>query len=394
MKFWKQMLCTLVVLVVLCGGRNVVFAAESPVEVEQVTDEELDTTMAYGTRVLVAEGTRYYASADGFGSGPYGTIGNRYTQLGTDIYVGGFALLDADGSLEDYRGYNPQDVPVADFWQVDVVEKPWDRIWAELFLDPEHESPIGWVPARSIIVLNGVLGDGGSNIQFRNGVTVVPKKDNGLPSLDDVDPSDLEPEIIDTVLPDPGNMIEDRVIQGQDTSDDSEGDAFISTREIAYAIEDYAENGEKVALLMDASASVSEQMADIADYGEYIDKVNKAEIIIAFARRFKAIKAEEYLDVYVDGSATNIYAAINSLEDASSYDRIIVVTDTEHNVWRATMEVQSGFAGKIVVVCTDGLNNIQRSTIHDIEKAFDTMVYLCRLDNELDRIQTLEALQH
>ena len=96
----------------------------------------------------------------------------------------------------------------------------------------------------------------------------------------------------------------------------------------------------------------------------------------------------------MDDSATNIYAAINSLEDASSYDRIIVVTDTEHNVWRAIMEVQSGFAGKIVVVCTDGLNNIQRSTIHDIEKAFDTMVYLCRLDNELDRIQTLEALQH
>lgn len=394
MKLWKQMLCALMVLVGLCCGRSVALAAEPPVEVEQVTDADLDTTMAYGTRVVVAEGTRYYASADGFGSGPYGTIGNRYTPLGADIYVGGFALLNADGNLETYRGYNPGNVPIADYWQVDITEKPWERIWAELFLDPKHEYPIGWVPARSIIVLNGILGDEKSNAQFQNGVVVVPKKDSDMPELEDVDPDNLEPEVIDAVLPDPGNMIEDRVIQGQDTPDGSEEDAFISTREIAYAIEDYAENGEKVALLMDASASVSERMADIADYGEYVDKVNKAEIIIAFARRFKAIKAEEYLDVYVDSSATNIYAAINSLEDASSYNRIIIVTDTEHNIWHASVESRTGFTGKIVVVCTDGLHNIQRSTINNIEAAFDTMVYLCRLDNELDYIQTVEALQH
>lgn len=147
-----------------------------------------------------------------------------------------------------------------------------------------------------------------------------------------------------------------------------------------------------MALLLDASGSVLESMADIADYGEFVDKVNKAEIIVAFARQYKVIAAEEYTEVDVDGGSTDIYAAVNSLAEISDYDRIIIVTDTYHNVDGTSVKSQSGFTGKIVIVCTRGLDEIWRPTVQDIEGAFSTTVYLCRLNNELDRIRALEIL--
>jgi len=378
-------------------GGGAVCAAQPPVAVEELTEEDFDT-LVYGTRVVVQEGTNYYASAYKFGSGPHGTIGNRYTPLGTDLYVGGFSRLDKDGTLKQHRGYNPEDVPVAHSWQTGAADMMWDEVWLELFLDPAHESPIGWVPARSVVVLNGILGDGGSNKRFEVGICIVPKADDSEASAS-VPADDLSPEVIDNALPDPGNMIEDRIIHDQDVQKDNDdrddsGEPFISTREIAYAIEDYADNGDRVALLLDASGSVSDHMSDIADYGEYVDKVNKAEVILAFGRNYKKIRSEEYLDVDVDGGATDIYGPINSLSDASTYDRIIIVTDTRHNVDYVTLATQTGFKGKIVIVCTNGVDQARESTIADIEDAFGTAVYLCRLDNELDRLRAMGTLTH
>ncbi len=386
MKFFKHVVLGCMMLLMLCRTTMVMAAEGSskepgePVEVDLLKDTDLDS-LRFGTRVVIAEGVKYYASADYRGSGPYGVIGNRYTPLGTDLYLGGFAQLNSEGRLEDHRGYNPQNVPVDQAWLHD--DPSWDDVWAEIFLDPEHKSAIGWVPARSIAVINGMLGDGGSNQRFRHGIKLRSEV---------IEAETMEVETIDQLLPDPGNAIEDRVIHDQDTSNDDVEDPFVSTREIAYAIEDYADNGEKVALLLDASGSVFESMADISDYGEYVNKVNKAEAIVAFARKFKLITAEEYLDVDVDGGATNIYAALNSLLTASEYDRIIIVTDTYHNVNYASIKSQNDFVGKIVIVCVCGLDEVWRPVVQDIEEAFNTTVYICRLDNELDRIRALELL--
>lgn len=388
MKVLKRMLCFVGVLtLVWFWNADVAMAEQSPVEVAPLTDVELET-IVYGTRVVVKEGTEYYASAYGFGSGPHGTIGNRYTKLGTNIYVGGFALLNEDGELVAYKGYNPKDVPVSTTWQTDVTDASWDLVWAEIFLDPNHDSPIAWIPARSIVVINGIVGDGGSNECFSGGVRVVPKDDDF--DISEID--ELQPEIIDTVLPDPGNMIEDRVIANQDMPDDtSDEDAFISTREIAYAIEDYAESGGRVALLLDASGSVADYMSEIADYGKYVDKVNRAETIIVFAKWFEVIAVEDYFDTNVGGT-TDIYAPLNSL-DVTNYDRIIIATDTWHNEF-TYLKQQSDFIGKIVVVCPDEeYDFISTSVIEDMEKAYGTTVYLCRLDNELDRARALEVLE-
>ena len=80
------------------------------------------------------------------------------------------------------------------------------------------------------------------------------------------------------------------------------------------------------------------------------------------------------------------------MAEISDYDRIIIVTDTYHNVDGTSVKSQSGFTGKIVIVCTRGLDEIWRPTVQDIEGAFSTTVYLCRLNNELDRIRALEIL--
>lgn len=366
----------------------------APIQVVAPTNEELSASMLYGTRVVIPEGTKYYASADNNGSGSYGIIGNRYTPMGTDLYVGGFSLLNNSGRLTTYRAYNPPYVPVTEYWQSHTNDDlDWDQIWLAIYLDPEGTTPIGWVQARSVAVINGILGDGKTNANFKNGVIITQGNDI-ITSRDDstINP---DPSMIDTVLPDPGNAIEDRIIQGQESqnhTDQTSGDPFVSTREIAYAIEDYVEGGQRVALLLDASASVSGYVSDISSYGTYVDKVNRADEIIAFGKDFKFISAENYLSSGVNANRTDIYTPLTNLTDVSSYDRIIIVTDTYHNVPAAITTKVSDFKGKIVIVCTnDSLRLVEKFVIADIENAFGTTVYLCRLDNELDRIQAIST---
>lgn len=395
MKIWRFLAPFVICMAIFLCNPSIASATDnqpdtSPIYVDALTDQDLSADMFYGTRVVIPEGTMYYASADNAGSGNYGIIGNRYTPMGSDLYIGGFAQLDTSDQLTEYRAYNPPYVPVADYWLNGVDDSlDWDHVWVLIFRDPDGERPLGWVPARTIAVTNGILGDDKTNAVFQNGVVIA---DNQIH-----DDEDLAPELIDSNLPDPGNMIEDRIIKNQDYSDtDSQttDDPFISTREIAYAIEDYVENGNKVALLMDISASVSEYLTDIASYGAYVDKVNKADEIIAFGRNYKTISAEEYLTTNVNRSRTNLYAPLGEITDVSSYDRIIIITDTYHNVSTASIPQILDFTGKIIIVCTDQLDTVDTFVITEIEAAFDTTVYLCRLDNELDRIQALGALKH
>lgn len=81
---------------------------------------------------------------------------------------------------------------------------------------------------------------------------------------------------------------------------------------------------------------------------------------------------------------------MNQLPDISSYDRIIIVTDTWHNTLEI-LEPKEGFAGKLVVVCPEP-RAADYDVIADIEEAFGTKVYLCQLDNEIDRMKALERL--
>ena len=191
-------------------------------------------------------------------------------------------------------------------------------------------------------------------------------------------------------------MIEDRVIRGQDMPDDTdtEDTSFITTREIAYAIEDYADSGEKIALFLDGSDSVSNYMSAIADYSEYVDKVNKAEVIIVFGKDYLVIRAEEYLGADINRNKTNIYTPLSSLSDIASFDRIIIVTDSYHNVSnKMNVENCEEFKGKIVIVSPIELQNVDKKVIQNVEKAFGTKVYLCLLNNEMDRIKALELLE-
>ena len=330
--------CILCLAAFVCGsGTALATDAQpdaQPVYVTPPSDTTLDSTLCYGARVVIPEGTKYYASADGGGS---------------------------------------------------VLH--WDNTQVVIFRDPEGEKPLGWVPVRSIAVTNGILGDDKTNAAFKNGVIVT--------DVDDID-GQLEPDLIDSNLPDPGNAIEDNIVLGQkrpDTGDLTTDDPFVSTREIAYAIEDYVEDGKKVALLMDASNSVTEYVADIASYGAYIEKVNKADEIIAFGWNYQTISAEDYLDVEVDRRGTDLYTPLGNLSDVSYYDRIIIITDTYHNILDATIPEIPEFVGKIVVVCTGPLNSVDTGVITGIEDAFHTTAYLCRLDNELDRIRALGTLK-
>lgn len=399
----------------------------APAEVPPVTNQDRNG-LIYGQRIYLAPGTKYWSSPDHGGIQPYGTIGNRYTPIGCDIYISGFSLSDQTERLGKFRAYRPSQVPVGEEHLDGIADKLWDYAWVSFYVDDQTENIIGWVPASAIQVINGVQGDSGSNARFANGITIITPDDVArVPELESSsDSSDLgskptpeeytleRPEILDDrydpqaedldiILGDPGNMLEDRVIadrdrlepksEGEDSDNlsDSVSDPWISTREIAYAIEDYAENGERVALLLDASSSVESYMTEIAEYARYAEQVNKADTILVFAETFQKISVEEYSTTDV-GETTNIFEPLNSLS-AADYDRIIIVTDSYHNTESARLVAQSDFTGKIIVVSPLSLRRIFKSTIKTIDEAWQTETYLCLLDNELDRLRFREAVQ-
>lgn len=393
----KKIITYCLMFLFFCLGIRTVSAEEAtPIQVAPLSDLELEQGLSYGARVVIPAGTKYYASADFGGSGPSGTIGNKHTPMGTDLYIGGFATMRSGDRLNEFEAYNPQLVPVSTSFQPSNNEIAWDGTWVAIYLDPNDDEPIGWLPARSIAIINGIIGDGGSNAKFAGGVEIGSEPTNIPKSIQDPTKK-VEAAKIDATLPDPGNAIEDRVIRGQGQGPDKlndDGDPFITSREIAYAIEDYSDNGEKVALLLDSSGSVATEMADISDYGGYIEKVNKAEVVVTFAQFYKAIKAEDYLSTDV-GAFTDIYTPLNQLEDVSSYDRIIIVTDTYHNAGSNSITDHSDFSGEIVIVyCAVDSFGIRQQTVRDIEYAFGKTVHICQLNNELDRIRALEMLDN
>lgn len=222
----------------------------------------------FGEEVSVPDGVVYYASADLSGSGPRNCTGeeNIYT-AGKHFYIGGFAVVGEDDRLLSYECYLGNQITPGQFAPPFCSEpETGAAIWIHLYTETTDDGSLGWILA-----------------------------------------SQAQP------------------VDCRDNSDPSES---VTVSDIAETVEELSREGT-VALLLDASGSVSDYSAEIASYATQVDR---AEEIIIFADLAKQISASNYNDEqYNVGGGTDIYGALNSLSAETVFDEVIIVTDTHHN---------------------------------------------------------------
>ena len=248
----------------------------SEIEDQDLSDSDLEDLAKsdyrytfFGQEVRVAAGTTYYASADLAGSGPHAVFNsdNPYT-FGQRFFIGGFALIAGDDQLQEYECYPESQIderqPAPQFCTQVTLDQ---NVWLHLYTDPkDNDSSLGWIPASAAEPVTHEIGA---------------------------------------------------------TCPDS-----VAVPDIAESVEELSQDGNVVALFLDASGSVSDYSAEIASYASQIDQ---AKEVIIFAESAKAINSADYDDEISNvGAGTDIYAALNSLSEIA-FDEVIVVTDTYHN---------------------------------------------------------------
>lgn len=292
----------------------------------------------FGQRVDIRSGATYYASADLAGSGASAEVYNIYTE--GPLYLGGFAIVN-NGRLADYEAYLRDDVkyatPAPTFCQ-DVD----GELWCFIYVDGYTTGSIGWFLADDLYYV-----DPSGPVIIAHAKEPVQDAPATAPS---VEPSDSQA----TPAPDrPVSVFEDRT---ETTSD-----------EVASNIKELATAGEKVAVLLDASGSVRNYSAAIANYAAQVDT---ADTVIMFGGSAKTITADTYakesstlgwnFPFFGSAGSTNVYAALNSVP-AGDYDTVILVSDLLSRSFDLTERTDIDSIVIIYVGDTDDMGNLDKS---------------------------------
>lgn len=295
----------------------------SAAEVNETADwrDELE----FGQEIGACRGAPYYESASQNGSGRRGYYDmNVYTSGKT--YIAGFAKLDEEGNILEAECYSRDAVPVGK----KCGFNPRDNIWLALYVEGFTTGEVGWMRISNIV-----------NVQ------------------PDAPPPIFYYEEWSNAADDgTTTMLEDEV-----TPDD-----------VASAIEQSSDSGKKVALLLDASGSVQEFSAQIA---EYANKVNKANKVLIFASDYLEIRAEEYMEAAESiMGLTEMYAAMNAVSE-ESYDTVIIVTDTYQN--GTTLLKECNNIDEVIIVSVLDEDWIDQETIQEITNLWHVEPQIVRL---------------
>lgn len=266
--------------------------------------------LMFGQEVHARDGATYFESADQAGSGRQGTSNNIYTE---QLYIAGFAQVDTSGDLVDWLCYDRDNVPVgslAPSFTVDCHHS--SELYIATYTNGFTTGSVGWFNADD---LDWQLG----SLEYAD-PRKDPMSDPGLPIGSGYNDSSIH-----YYDPESPTAFDSSDVNAPKLSDLGEQ---ITPAEVVQAIETTSTQGEKIALVLDASGSVSKYSAAIASYA---DQVDNAECIITFAGNALAIEAGEYFEAsYSLYGGTDIYSALNLIPE-ESFDRVLLVTDTEHN---------------------------------------------------------------
>lgn len=293
--------------------------------------------------VKVEDGTVYYESADQAGSGKNARTVNIYTS--DKLYIGGYAILSQDSRLVSYEAYLRDDAKKQKDWKTEPKPEDLEQLWVHLYSKGFNEGSIGWVSIKNVHI---------------------------IPSEPEIGIAHTLPMPTPQPIPQPAATTLPQIPIPPETPDRTPATTG-SIEAVAQAIEEASENG-KVALLLDASGSVSKWSEEIASYAKDMD----VDTTIIFGYRAIEISPDEYTEKQWDTgcasvidfffrSPTNIPLALNSLPD-EAYDNVIIVTDTYNNGNDSINERNN--IGSVTVVSTVVEEKIDSEIIQDIKTSW------------------------
>lgn len=333
-------------------------------------------TASFGQRVEIREGATYFASADLAGSGASAQTYNRYTE--GSLYLGGFAAVDGD-RLNAYEAYLRDDIHCAQA-APDFCQDTDDNLWCFVYTDGFTNGSVGWFSADDVYYVQ----------PDNSAVVALPEKDSG--------PDDGIGTKDPTADPYLGFYDQDTIYYygGQATTADQpmpvfEDRAETTSNEVASNIEELTTSGERVAVLLDASGSVKNYSAAIANYATQVDT---ADTVIMFGGSAKTITADTYAEesskfgwnfpFFGSSSDTNIFFALNSIPD-DEYNTVILVSDLRS---RNSNLIERTNIDNVVIIYvgdTDDMDNLGKqaqSVIDEITEKWNVVPVIQQLVTE------------
>lgn len=312
-------------------------------------------TASFGQRVEIREGATYFASADLAGSGASAQTYNRYTE--GSLYLGGFAAVDGD-RLKAHEAYLRDDIcygqPAPSFCQ-----DADGNVWCFIYTDGFTTGSIGWFSADDVYYVQ----------PDNSAVVALPEKDtNPDDGIGAKDPT------ADPYRDYEQNGYYDEPAIGPTNQPVFEDRAETTSDEVASNIEELTTSGERVAVLLDASGSVKNYSAAIANYAAQVDT---ADTVIMFGGSAKTITADTYskessrlgwnFPLFGSSGNTNIFVALNSIP-AGEYNTVILVSDLLSRNSSLTERTDIGNVVIIYVGDADDMSNLDKRAQHVIDE--------------------------
>lgn len=309
----------------------------------------------FGQRVLIKDGAAYYASADHNGSGVSAQVYNAYTM--GDLYLGGFSVVK-DDHLSDHEAYLRDDIrygqPAPSFCQ-----NADGNAWCFIYTDGFTTGSIGWFSADDVYYVQ----------PDNSAVVALPEKDtNPDDGIGAKDPT------ADPYRDYEQNGYYDEPAIGPTNQPVFEDRAETTSDEVASNIEELTTSGERVAVLLDASGSVKNYSAAIANYAAQVDT---ADTVIMFGGSAKTITADTYskessrlgwnFPLFGSSGNTNIFVALNSIP-AGEYNTVILVSDLLSRNSSLTERTDIGNVVIIYVGDADDMSNLDKQAQHVIDE--------------------------
>lgn len=330
---------------------SIPLAKSQAVPINPVTQAS-QTPFVIGMRVTVRPGANYWEGASDYGCGRHGTFSESNIYLSEKAtYINGITIVDKDGSPRN-TVYLTRDqiLPGDNRWSYSLGNAV-GQVMVHICVPNFVPGDLGWVSIKDIDpYVNPSSDDGKTPEETKPATTAVPDTTADSGSTDGSNQGHckwlwlLLPLLLLLAL------LLWLFCRRRRTLTTAEAVGLITSKNPAAA-------------LLDCSGSVSTYSGQIASYAQ---RLHSIDTFVVFAR--EAIVTEPSLfqefSKEVDDSATDLFKALNCLDEKTHYKQVVCVTDGGNNC-ETLLEVRNNVE-RVILLTPGNPDEIPRSTLEEI----------------------------